>query len=92
MKSQIEFPFEKKTTYVTALVALLTPVILGTLWIGAVSTRATQAQEDVVELKADLKNVPADVAVLKAQVAAMNAEQKVQYEALLAAIHERQLR
>jgi outer membrane murein-binding lipoprotein Lpp len=78
---------EKKTAeYGTAILALLAPIILGTLWIGSVSDTAKAADQQVRELKADLKQVPTDVAVLKTQVAQLSADQKAQYEALLAAI------
>jgi cell division protein FtsB len=83
----------KRAEYLTALIAILAPVITGTLWIGNVASTATAAEQIAVELKVDLKAVPADVAVLKTQVADlkqtisdMRSEQKEQAAALLSAV------
>jgi septal ring factor EnvC (AmiA/AmiB activator) len=84
---------DKKTEYLAAIVALLIPVVTGTLWIGSVSSTANSAESQVRELRDDLKAVPADVAVLKSQAETLKQqleqirqEQKAQNDALLAAI------
>ena len=83
----------KRAEYITALIAILAPVVTGTLWIGNVASTANAAEQVSQELKADLKQVPSDVAVLKTQVSDlkqtisdMRQEQKEQSAALLNAV------
>lgn len=85
----------KRTEYTTAIIAILIPVISGTLWIGSVASTAQGAEQAVSEMKTDLKHVPEDVAVLKQSVsdlkqtvAEMRQEQKTSNEALLAAVKQ----
>ena len=86
-------PLTKRAEYTAALLAVLIPVISGTLWIGSVASTAQGAEQSVDELKADLKQVPSDVAVLKSNVTDlkqtindMRHEQKERDDALLAAV------
>ena len=86
-------PLTKRAEYTAALLAVLIPVVSGTLWIGTVASTARGAEQTVTELKADLKQVPSDVAVLKTQVgdlkqtiSEMRREQKDRDAALLAAV------
>ena len=83
----------KRAEYTAAMLGILIPVITGTLWVGSVASTAAGAEQSVTELKADLKQVPSDVAVLKTQVgdlkqtiADMRQEQKERDAALLAAV------
>jgi peptidoglycan hydrolase CwlO-like protein len=85
----------KRTEYITAILAVLIPVITGTLWIGSVANTAQGAEQAVSELKTDLKHVPEDVAVLKQNVSdlkqtisEMRQEQQTSNAALLAAVKQ----
>ena len=83
----------KRAEYLTAIIAIVAPVVTGTMWIGNVASTAQGAEQIATELKADLKAVPQDVAVLKTQVSdlkqtisEMRQEQKEQASALLSAV------
>lgn len=84
---------EKKIGYVAGILGLLTPIVVGTLWIGSVSNTASSAEDGVKELKLNLQSVPIDVGVLKYQQIAlqkqlneMRSEQQQRDAELLAAI------
>lgn len=85
----------KRTEYTAAILAVLIPVVTGTLWIGSVANTASGAEQAVGELRTDLKQMPSDVAVLKEQVsdlkrtiAEISDEQKVRDAALLKALQK----